>query len=132
MAFSPTGLLFTGAAALSALGAGTRPAMQSLALDAYTRQGGTEAGRLFGALSVLQALGTSVLGPLLFGLVYACTVGWVPQALFVAAAALPALTFALLSFLRPRKDSSVRAESPSSENDGDAQDERTPLLDPSA
>lgn len=41
---------------LGALGVGFSPATQTLALAMYARRGGTETGRLFGALSVVQAL----------------------------------------------------------------------------
>lgn len=41
---------------LGAFGIGFSPAMQTLALAMYARRGGTETGRLFGALSVVQAL----------------------------------------------------------------------------
>ena len=48
--------LFTLFGVLGACGAGFAPAVQSVALTLYSRRGGTEIGRLFGALSVLQAL----------------------------------------------------------------------------
>lgn len=41
---------------LGAMGIGYSPAVQTLALALYARRGGTETGRLFGALSVVQAL----------------------------------------------------------------------------
>lgn len=56
MALSIRPLPFTLFAALGSLGAGFSPALQSVALALYTRAGGTEVGRLFGALSVVQAL----------------------------------------------------------------------------
>lgn len=48
--------LFTLFGVLGAFAAGFAPAVQSVALALYSRRGGTEIGRLFGALSVLQAL----------------------------------------------------------------------------
>jgi hypothetical protein len=42
---------------LGAMGIGYSPAVQTLLLALYARRGGTETGRLFGALSVVQALG---------------------------------------------------------------------------
>lgn len=40
---------------LAACGAGFGPAIQALAIDLYAARGGTETGRLFGVLSVVQA-----------------------------------------------------------------------------
>lgn len=47
---------FTAFGMLGSFGSGFGPAIQSVALEMYTQRGGTEAGRLFGALSVVQAL----------------------------------------------------------------------------
>lgn len=41
---------------LGAFGSGFGPALQSVALEVYTRRGETEAGKLFGALSVVNSL----------------------------------------------------------------------------
>jgi hypothetical protein len=61
MATAKTGAMFTVYTALGSLGAAFTPAVQSLALGIYTRRGGEGTGKLFGALSVVQALGyTSV------------------------------------------------------------------------
>lgn len=38
------------------MGVGFSPAIQSVAMGVYTQQGGTELGKLFGALSVMSAL----------------------------------------------------------------------------
>lgn len=56
MALAPTALAFTGFSIMASLGAGLNPALQSVSLALYRRRGGTESGKLFGALSVLQAL----------------------------------------------------------------------------
>jgi len=50
---------FVAGGALSALAAGYYPTMHSLSLELYTRRGGasSEAGRLFGATSVIQTIG---------------------------------------------------------------------------
>ena len=47
---------FTLATVVAAFGSGFNPAIQSVALGLYKRRGGTESGKLFGALSVVQAL----------------------------------------------------------------------------
>jgi hypothetical protein len=51
--------VFVAATALGALAAGYTPTIHSLSLELHTRRGGaqSEAGRLFGAMSVIQALG---------------------------------------------------------------------------
>ncbi len=56
MAIAQNAYQFTIFAIMGSFGLGFNPAMQSVTLALYTRQGGTESGRLFGALSVLQAL----------------------------------------------------------------------------
>jgi hypothetical protein len=56
MSLTTTPKAFTIFGMSNALGDGFSPAVQSVALELYLRQGGTESGRLFGALSVIQAL----------------------------------------------------------------------------
>ena len=56
MGLSPTATAFTVFGMMSSLSAGFSPGVQSVALALYTRRGGTETGRLFGALSVVQVL----------------------------------------------------------------------------
>lgn len=107
--------LFVAATALSSLGSGAGPAMQSLALCIVqvralgaAAAGGTEApasdqggvGQLFGALSVLQTLGQMILGPMLFGLVYSGTVAAFPKTVFVTAAGLLVCSLALVMLVR--------------------------------
>jgi len=55
MGLARTGREFTIFGVFGAFGLGFNPAMQSVTLALYTRRGGTESGRLFGALSVIQA-----------------------------------------------------------------------------
>jgi len=59
-------------------------------------------GQLFGAISVLQALGQTVLGPLIVGEVYALTVSSFPRMIFVFGAGLLFAAFIFLSLLHPR------------------------------
>ncbi|KAI0248117.1 major facilitator superfamily domain-containing protein [Lactifluus subvellereus] len=84
IAVSKDAVTFITASALGALAAGYSPTMNSLSLELYTRRGGapSEAGRLFGAMSVIQALGSQIVGPLLFGVVYIKTVATFPEAIF--------------------------------------------------
>jgi hypothetical protein len=60
MAVARTGRQFTVAGVFGAFGLGFNPAMQSVTLALYAGRGGTEAGRLFGALSVIQAFGCAL------------------------------------------------------------------------
>lgn len=55
-ALSPNGLFYTIATVVGAFGSGFGPAAQSVALSLYNQSGGTESGKLFGALSVVQSL----------------------------------------------------------------------------
>lgn len=54
MALAHTGVLFTAWSVLGAFGSGFGPSMSSVATALYTRNGGKELGKLFGALSVVQ------------------------------------------------------------------------------
>lgn len=59
IAISRDARVFVATGALGALATGYLPMVQSLALELYTRRGGaaSEAGRLFGAISVIQTIG---------------------------------------------------------------------------
>ena len=65
MATAKTGTLFTAYTVLGSLAAGFTPAVQSLALGIYAGRGGEETGKLFGGLSVVQALGYTLLSSVL-------------------------------------------------------------------
>lgn len=56
IAIAPNAGLFTIFSMVSAFGAGFSPAVQSVALGLYTLRGGTESGKLFGAMSVMSSL----------------------------------------------------------------------------
>jgi hypothetical protein len=122
---SSSPLFFTGVTSISALAAGSMPALQSLAICILqrSRQGSPEIGALFGGLSMLTALG-QILGvspffithplicsdspmpcllnlqPLMFGIVYSTTVARFPEAVFALAAALVLVAFVTTSFIR--------------------------------
>jgi hypothetical protein len=100
---SSSPLFFTGVTSISALAAGSMPALQSLAICILQRsqQGSRspEIGALFGGLSMLTALG-QILGPLIFGIVYSTTVARFPEAVFALAAALVLVAYATTSFIR--------------------------------
>ena len=56
MGLVPTPSVFLAFTLFGSFGSGYSPAVQSVALELYSRRGGTESGKLFGALSVVQAL----------------------------------------------------------------------------
>ncbi len=62
VAVSKNAGMFVAANALGALAAGYSPTTHSLSLELYTRRGGlpSEAGRLFGAMSVMQTIGCAL------------------------------------------------------------------------
>ena len=77
-----------------------------------------ERNRLFGALSVVQALSSQIAGPSLFALVYMNTVATFPSAIFFVAVGLVAFACILLTFVRiPDHKNSVGTPSPASEDE---------------
>ncbi|KAG1762710.1 hypothetical protein EDD22DRAFT_1026262 [Suillus occidentalis] len=119
--------MFIGATSLSCVGAGVLPGMQSLALctlqgralvtkEAAVRAGEAqehdndpelEPGKLFGALAVLQAIGQTILGPMIFGVIYSSTVASFPKAIFATASGLVLLSIAFTALVRPDVSLSV-------------------------
>ncbi|KAF8586548.1 MFS general substrate transporter [Ramaria rubella] len=93
---------WTASTMFGAFGGGAPPTMQSVALALYERgpNQGLETGRLFGGLSVIQALSTQVLGPTLFGTTYVATVALFPKAIFVLALAILACSILFMSLVR--------------------------------
>lgn len=78
-AIAPTGVLFTLAGALAALGGVGSPTIQSTLTKHIPRD---KTGQLLGAMALLHSL-TRVVAPTIFNLVYAATVGTVPQTVFL-------------------------------------------------
>ncbi|KIO10641.1 hypothetical protein M404DRAFT_995132 [Pisolithus tinctorius Marx 270] len=94
------------------------PISQALALEIYTsaasdnknqeeegegasEEGQGETGKLFGILSVLQALGQQIISPAMYGFVYSRTVALAfPQAIFVVTAICFMIGFVLLAFVK--------------------------------
>ena len=56
MGVAQSAIPFALSGAFNALGSGFSPAAQSVALALYAKRGGIEIGRLFGALSLIQAI----------------------------------------------------------------------------
>ena len=98
---SSSPLIFAGITSISALAAGSTPALQSLAICILqrSRKGSPDTGALFGGLSMLTALG-QILGPVIFGIVYSTTVARFPEAVFALAAALVLVALSTTYFIR--------------------------------
>ena len=62
-----------------------------------------DVGVLFGGLAVLQSLGQTIIGPILFGFVYSFTVSKFPKGIFVLACSLAGTALFLMLIARPRK-----------------------------
>jgi hypothetical protein len=77
----------------------------------------TEIGRLFGALAVLQALGSQVAGPAIFSATFVASIGAHPRAIFWLSGVIIVLALGVLSAVRLDADSN-KTDTP----------EETPLL----
>ncbi|KAJ7928155.1 major facilitator superfamily domain-containing protein [Mycena leptocephala] len=106
--FAPTGIIFILFISLGSLGGGLIPAINSVALELYTRRIGknkpVESGKLFGALSVVQAISATMLGPPMYGLIYAATVATHPRTIFFVATGNAIFAFVILAFVRVAPD----------------------------
>lgn len=71
--------IFVVASGIQSLGGGASPALQSLALAHASPR---DTGRLFASLSVLQAITSQIIGPILFNLLFIRTVGFFPELVF--------------------------------------------------
>lgn len=109
MPLAPSGVVFIAIAGLGSIGSGYQPAIQSLVLALHSQRhsvdgvaGGEveDAGKLFGALSIMETFASGVTGPALFGIIFMNTVEVFPAAIFLASAACFALSFVLLSLVR--------------------------------
>ncbi|OCF34273.1 hypothetical protein I316_04226 [Kwoniella heveanensis BCC8398] len=98
MAFALQPPQFILCSVLTTLGAPASPAINSLALSLLPDA--SQSGKLFGALSVLSAMGSSLLSPLLFGTLFATTVGTWPQAIFALTALYLVLAQTAMLFVR--------------------------------
>ncbi|KAH9838659.1 MFS general substrate transporter [Rhodofomes roseus] len=99
---------FTMFTSLSSFGAGVDPALQSLALCIMQANGEDNRGQLFGLFAMLRTIGQMIIGPLIFGLIYAETVATFPKAIFVAAGSFAFAAFIFLSLIRPDAGIKVR------------------------
>ncbi|KAF5359873.1 hypothetical protein D9756_003450 [Leucocoprinus leucothites] len=112
--------LFVLASGMASFGTGAAPAIHSLTLcilqaremseDAESAEGqGSQSsapaetrnvGGLFGAFAFLQSIGSMILGPMMFGLVYSSTVAAMPKAIFMVAAGMLSVSLLLMLLVR--------------------------------
>ncbi|KAG9318823.1 major facilitator superfamily domain-containing protein [Chiua virens] len=132
MALASTGTLYSLASVIGSIGAGFVPAAQSLALEIYLRrrpENRGEVGKLFGALSVLQALASQIISPAMFGFVYSNTVAFFPQAFMIVAASSAWVAVFLLAFVRvPSKVNGDRVLPGSEDEEGNQRMVNPPTL----
>lgn len=100
LGFTTSPFVFTLSSILGSMATGFSPAVQSVALELYTQRGGTESGRLFGALSVIQALSSQILGPSLYAFVYIKTVATFPRTMFFVGVGSVCISLACLALVR--------------------------------
>lgn len=108
--FASRSLMYGLGITIVAFGAAFVPTVQSLSLELYRRRGGTESGRLFGALNVVSMLGQQILGPGIMGLIYSKSVESMPKLIFYVGTAIVLYAFILMLFVRIPLDYSEQAE----------------------
>ncbi|KIY44054.1 hypothetical protein FISHEDRAFT_67751 [Fistulina hepatica ATCC 64428] len=103
-------MLFVLASWLTSFGSSVIPSVQSLALCIVQARAladpdeaaaeGAGVGKVFGGLSLIQAIGQLIIGPTVFGVMYSQTVAKFPQAIFTTAAVILMSSFCLLCIMR--------------------------------
>ncbi|KZP19309.1 MFS general substrate transporter, partial [Athelia psychrophila] len=96
MGFADAALPFTMFTLLGSMGVGFAPGILAVALELYSRRGETETGKLFGALSVVNALCSRIIGPAVFGFIYIRTVAIFPAAIFMLSGLICGVAFCFL------------------------------------
>lgn len=129
MVVYPSRKIFVIFGLFGAMGIGFSPAMQTLAMAMYSRRGGTETGRLFGALSVVQALAGQILGPAVYGFVYIRTVVVFPRGIFLAALLCIIVSCILMSFVRLPSDEQLQKEILGAQHQGGDEEEVSGIED---
>lgn len=101
LALNPSQTGFIILSTLVTFGSASSPTANSLALSLLPNQ--NEAGRLFGGLAVLHAMGSTILSPLLYGNVFAATIGIYAPTIFGLAAVNLFLAWILFACVRLEK-----------------------------
>ena len=127
MGLAQSPIVFALSGTFGAFGRGFSPAAQSVALALYAKRGGVETGRLFGAISLIQAIryddndillstwfiylitvfwfSSQIIAPFIYGFVYVRTVAIYPPMVFFVFASAIFISLCLLSFIRiPKGD----------------------------
>ncbi|KAI0315668.1 major facilitator superfamily domain-containing protein [Amylostereum chailletii] len=107
MSVATTSWAFVGGILSVSFGAGYTPTINALALEFYRRSGGTEAGKLFGAMTFVQVLGYQILGPAIFGFLFMTTVETHPKTILYAGMVIVFSCFIFLQFVRIPPDIST-------------------------
>ncbi|KAH9484437.1 putative membrane protein C14C4.07 [Psilocybe cubensis] len=108
MGLAPVGWMFMLFGVVGSFGTGFSPAVQSVILSLYASRGGTEIGRLYGALSVIQALCSQIVGPSVYAFAFVKTFGIFPPAIFFISAFCVTTSFVMLSFVRIPKEEGLQ------------------------
>jgi MFS family permease len=83
---------------LTTFGSPCGPSINSLALSLIPNS--SEAGRLFGGLSVLHTIGSSLISPVLFGTLFSYTVGWYAPTVFIVPAVILCIAQVFLALVK--------------------------------
>lgn len=110
LSFGVSPELFVLLSILLTFSSGHSPAANSLALTLVGDS--RQSGRLFGGIAVIQALGASLVGPLMYGGLFSATVGTFAEAIFVMAAVGQFMAFMLFMCVRlpEGKEDETKAE----------------------
>lgn len=103
--FAKTPALYLIGTAITALGGGGGAAMSSLALALLDSP--ADAGKLFGAWSIISAIAGTIVGPVLFAGVFERTTSTFPAAIFLVGSALFVVAIVMLCLVKVRKPMSL-------------------------
>lgn len=156
MATTKSGVLFVIGTIFGSASVAVPPICQATAVEIYSSRTGNgagggqgEVGRLFGAMSVVQAMTsvrflialldadnwnsrTQIIGPALYGFVYSHTVATFPQAIMLVAAFNFTVAFVLLSFVKvpvPTSGGPIADRDTEEEGRGNEETREGPLVD---
>jgi MFS family permease len=98
LALNPNETWFVILSVFATFGSASSPTANSLALSLLPSS--SEAGRLFGGLAVLHALGATIISPLMYGTVFAATVGTYAPTVFIIASCILGSSWILFALVR--------------------------------
>ncbi|KAI6023827.1 hypothetical protein PISMIDRAFT_428789 [Pisolithus microcarpus 441] len=127
MGTATTGAVFAVGTMVGAMSVASSPTIQALALEVYysggnngmtARKGQGGIGKLFGALSIVQALGSQIIAPAVYGFIYSRTVATFPQAIMLVTAFCFTTALVILACVRVPASSSGLGHSPRDAEEG--------------